>query len=112
MMGYLDEEEKTAECLSPNGWLKTGDVAHYDEDGFFFITDRLKELIKVRAYQVAPAELEALLLTHPHVDDAAVIPVKSEESGELPLAYVVMKLDIPSQKICEEEIKEWVKKKG
>ena len=48
MMGYLNAPEKTAECLNSNGWLKTGDVTHYDEDGFFFITDRLKELIKVR----------------------------------------------------------------
>lgn len=111
MMGYLNAPEKTAECLTPSGWLKTGDVAHYDKDGFFFITDRLKELIKVRGYQVAPAELEALLLTHENVDDAAVISVKSEESGELPIAYVVMKSDITSQHTREEDIKEWVKER-
>jgi len=111
MMGYLDAPGKTTECLSPTGWLKTGDIAHYDEDGFFFITDRLKELIKVRGYQVAPAELEALLLTHPRVDDAAVTSVKSEESGELPIAYVVMKSDTISQHTCEEDIKEWVKER-
>jgi len=111
MMGYLNAPEKTAECLDSNGWLKTGDLMYYDEDGFFFITDRLKELIKVRGYQVAPAELEALLLTHPRVNDAAVVPVKDEESGELPIAYVVMKLERTSQQTCEEDIKEWVKER-
>lgn len=108
MLGYLDDPVKTSECLSPDGWLKTGDIAYYDNDGFFFITDRLKELIKVRGYPVAPAELEALLLTHPCVNDAAVVPVKSEESGELPVAHVVVKLDVNTPCLCEDEIKEWV----
>jgi acyl-CoA synthetase (AMP-forming)/AMP-acid ligase II len=106
MLGYLDEPEKTRECLSKSGWLRTGDVAHYDEDGFFYITDRLKELIKVRGYQVAPAELESLLLTHDHVDDAAVIQVPCEKSGELPRAYVVMK---PGTETTEMDLYEWVK---
>ena len=109
MMGYLNDPEKTAECLGSDGWLKTGDVAQYDEDGFFYITDRLKELIKVRGYQVAPAELEALLLTHPNVGDAAVIPVDDEASGELPRAYITLKADELSQKVTENEVKEWVK---
>lgn len=112
-MGYLDEPEKTAECLSSKGWLKTGDVAYYDEDGYFFITDRIKEMIKVRGYQVAPAELEALLLTHPSIRDAAVIPVQDEECGELPRAYVVLKNDVLSQTTHpnENDIKEWVKER-
>mmetsp|Transcript_46541 Transcript_46541/g.113354 ORF Transcript_46541/g.113354 Transcript_46541/m.113354 type:complete len:706 (+) Transcript_46541:147-2264(+) len=91
MLGYLDDPEKTAECLSSNGWLRTGDVAYYDDGGYIYITDRIKELIKVRGYQVAPAELEALLLTHPDVNDVAVIPIDDESSGQLPRAYIVLK---------------------
>lgn len=111
MLGYLDAADKTAECLSKDGWLRTGDVARYDEDGFFYITDRLKELIKVRGYQVAPAELEALLLTNEHVKDAAVIPVLDEASGELPRAYVVLKDTEEAGTKTEHEIEEWVKER-
>lgn len=108
MMGYLDDPEQTKECLSGSGWLRTGDVCHYDEDGYFFITDRLKELIKVRGYQVAPAELEALLLTHDNIDDAAVIQIPDEASGELPRAYVVLKDGVST---TEEDIIAWVKER-
>jgi 4-coumarate--CoA ligase len=111
MLGYLDDPERTAECLSDSGWLRTGDVAYYDEDGYFVITDRLKELIKVRCYQVAPAELEALILTHDNVQDVAVIQVPDEESGELPRAYIVLKADEVSQRVGEEDIKAWVKER-
>jgi len=111
MMGYLNDPDKTAECLSSDGWLRTGDVAKYDEEGFFYITDRIKELIKVRGYQVAPAELEALLLTHPHLSDAAVIPVEDEQSGQLPRAYVTLKDNVMSSDVTEEDIKEWVKER-
>ena len=69
----------------------TGDIGHIDADGHLFIVDRLKELIKCSGFQVAPAELEALLLTHPQIADAAVIGVPDEESGEIPSAYVVLK---------------------
>lgn len=89
MMGYLDNPTQTKECISTQGWLRTGDIAYYDDDGYFFITDRIKELIKVRGHQVAPAELEAVLLTHPDVVDAAVIGIHDDYSGELPRAYVV-----------------------
>lgn len=111
MLGYLDAADKTAECLSKDGWLRTGDVARYDEDGFFYITDRLKELIKVRGFQVAPAELEALLLTNEHVKDAAVIPVLDEASGELPRAYVVLKDTEEAGRKTEHDIEEWVKER-
>jgi len=74
MLGYLNEPEKTAECLTSDGWLKTGDIAKIDEDGNIFITDRMKELIKFKGFQVAPAELEAVVCTHPGVQDATVIP--------------------------------------
>lgn len=111
MLGYMDDTEKTKECLSDSGWLRTGDVAHYDDDGFFYITDRLKELIKVRGYQVAPAELEALLLTHEHVSDSAVIQIADEASGELPRAYVVRKETEEAMNMTEEDVYEWVKER-
>jgi 4-coumarate--CoA ligase len=111
MLGYLDAPDKTNECLSKSGWLRTGDVAHYDEEGFIYITDRLKELIKVRGYQVAPAELEALLLTHPNISDAAVIQVPDEEAGELPRAYVVLNGDDASSNVSEDDVYQWMKER-
>jgi 4-coumarate--CoA ligase len=111
MMGYLDEPEKTAECLSRSGWLRTGDIAHYDEEGFIFITDRLKELIKVRGFQVAPAELEALLVTHDAISDAAVIQIPDDEAGELPRAYIVLNSTDAASDIQEKDIYEWVKER-
>ncbi len=89
MRGYLGNEEATAATVDADGWLHTGDIATVDADGFFEIVDRLKELIKYKGFQVAPAELEALLITHPAVADVAVIGVPDEEAGELPKAYVV-----------------------
>jgi acyl-CoA synthetase (AMP-forming)/AMP-acid ligase II len=89
MKGYLNNPEATAVTVDADGWLHTGDIGIVDEDGFLQVTDRLKELIKVKGYQVAPAELEALLLEHPRIADAAVIPVPDEESGERPKAFVV-----------------------
>jgi acyl-CoA synthetase (AMP-forming)/AMP-acid ligase II len=89
MRGYLNNEEAIADCLDEEGWLHTGDVATVDADGYFQIVDRLKELIKYKGYQVAPAELEALIITHPAVSDVAVIGVPDEEAGELPKAFVV-----------------------
>ena len=109
--GYLDDPDKTAECLSTSGWLRTGDVAHYDDDGFFYITDRIKELIKVRGYPVAPAELEALLLTHDWINDAAVIQIPDHESGELPRAYVVLKDREKQSDATKTHIYEWVKER-
>jgi 4-coumarate--CoA ligase len=96
MSGYLNMPDASARTLwtDPSDgrvWLRTGDVARVDADSFVFITDRAKELIKVKGLQVAPAELEALLLTHPLVLDAAVIPVADAASGELPRAYVVLR---------------------
>ena len=92
MQGYLDLPEKTQECLTEDGWLLTGDIAKIDEDGYVYITDRLKELIKYKGFQVAPAELEEVLCSHPGAD-ATVIPVEDDEAGELPRAYVVRKSD-------------------
>jgi acyl-CoA synthetase (AMP-forming)/AMP-acid ligase II len=89
MRGYLADDEATAATLTADGWLKTGDVAEVDAAGTFRIVDRVKELIKYKGYQVPPAELEALLLAHPAVADAAVIPIPDEHGGEAPKACVV-----------------------
>jgi acyl-CoA synthetase (AMP-forming)/AMP-acid ligase II len=89
MKGYLNNPDVTAATVDDDGWLHTGDIGVVDEDGFLEVTDRLKELIKVKGYQVAPAELEALLLKHPLVADAAVIPVPDDEAGERPKAFIV-----------------------
>jgi len=89
MRGYLGNEEATAATVDSEGWLHTGDVATVDADGYFKIVDRLKELIKFKGFQVAPAELEALIVNHPGVSDVAVIGVPDEEAGELPKAFVV-----------------------
>ncbi|XP_068661328.1 4-coumarate--CoA ligase-like 9 [Aristolochia californica] len=89
MKGYVGDDEATAATLNSVGWLKTGDLCYFDQDGFLFVVDRLKELIKYKAYQVAPAELEALLQSHPQIADAAVIPYPDEEAGQIPMAYVV-----------------------
>lgn len=91
MKGYLNNPEATAETIDADGWLHTGDVAFIDEDGHMTIVDRVKELIKFKGFQVAPAELEALLLTHPSIADAAVIGVPDDEAGERPRAFVVLK---------------------
>jgi len=89
MRGYLGDDEATASTLDDDGWLHTGDIGHADEDGWFYLVDRLKELIKYKGFQVAPAELEAVLLEHPRVADAAVIGSPDEEAGEVPKAFVV-----------------------
>ena len=90
MRGYLADAEATAATLTQDGWLKTGDVARVEEGGVFRIVDRVKELIKYKGYQVPPAELEALLIGHPAVADAAVIPMPDEGGGEAPKACVVV----------------------
>ncbi|GGQ32095.1 4-coumarate--CoA ligase family protein [Streptomyces pseudogriseolus] len=89
MKGYLGRPDATAAMIDEDGWLHTGDVGHADDDGWLFVVDRVKELIKYKGFQVAPAELEALLLTHPGVADAAVIGVYNEDGNEVPHAFVV-----------------------
>ncbi len=91
MKGYFNKPEATAACLTADGWFKTGDVAIADDHGWFQIVDRVKELIKYKGQQVAPAELEAVLLSHPAIADAAVIPVADDEAGEIPKAFVVLR---------------------
>jgi acyl-CoA synthetase (AMP-forming)/AMP-acid ligase II len=103
MAGYLGRPEATAQILDPDGWLRTGDLGYIDADGNVFIVDRLKELIKVNAYQVAPAEIEALLAGHPQVADAAVIPRPDARTGEVPVAVVV-----PDGTLEPDQLIDWV----
>jgi acyl-CoA synthetase (AMP-forming)/AMP-acid ligase II len=91
MDGYLGDPTATAATIDAQGWLHTGDLAQFDDDGYLYVVDRLKELIKCRGYQVAPAQLEAELVQHPAVADAAVVPRPDEEAGELPVAYVALR---------------------
>lgn len=105
MKGYLNNEEATALTIDEDRYLHTGDIGHVDEHGHYYIVDRLKELIKYKGFQVAPAELEALLLTHEAVADVAVIPVPDEEAGEIPKAFVVLK---PGMEATKEDLQEFV----
>ena len=97
MIGYLNNEQATKDTLTADGWLKTGDMAIIDADGYMFVVDRLKELIKYKGFQVAPAELEATLVAHPQIQDAAVIGQHDEEAGEIPVAFFVCPDPAPSQ---------------
>jgi len=101
MKGYLDNPTATANMISPDGWLRTGDIGFADDDGYFFIVDRAKELIKSRGYQVPPAELEAVLLTHPAIADAAVIGVPDPGAGEVPKAFVVTREPVTAGDIMD-----------
>ena len=106
MRGYLNQPEATAATLEPDGWLHTGDVGTFDADGFLWLVDRVKEIIKYKAYQVAPAELEAVLISHPEIADAAVIGVPDKESGEeLPKAFVVR---TPGAQLTEDAVIEYM----
>jgi len=89
MKGYLGRPAETAATITPEGWLRTGDIGRIDRDGQLCVVERLKELIKYKGFQVAPAELEALLLTHPAVADTAVVSKPDDEAGEIPKAFVV-----------------------
>ena len=101
MKGYLNRPEATAQTIDSEGWLHTGDIAYADEDGHFFIVDRAKELIKYKGFQVPPAELEAILLTHPCVADAAVVPFPDDEAGELPKAFIVSRASVEGEDILD-----------
>ena len=103
MVGYLNNEEATKETITEDGWLRTGDIAVVDEDGYYSIVDRLKELIKYKGFQVPPAELEAILIGHPAVADCAVIGVPDEEAGELPKGFVVIAegADVSDEELME-----------
>jgi acyl-CoA synthetase (AMP-forming)/AMP-acid ligase II len=101
MKGYLNNPAATSETLAANGWLRTGDIGRVDENGFFFIVDRLKELIKYKGYQVPPAELEAVLVSHPKVKDAGVIAMHTEDGEEAPMGCVVVEGDVEGDELLE-----------
>lgn len=105
MKGYVGDEEATRGTLDSESWFKTGDLGYFDEDGFLFFTDRMKELIKYNAYQVAPAELEHILQSHPDIIEAAVIPYPDEKAGQVPMAFIVKKF---SSNITKLEVKSYV----
>ncbi|MER6321404.1 4-coumarate--CoA ligase family protein [Streptomyces coelicoflavus] len=106
MKGYLGRPDATAAMIDEEGWLHTGDVGHVDTDGWLFVVDRVKELIKYKGFQVAPAELEALLLTHPGIADAAVIGEYNDDGNEVPHAFVVRQPAAPG--LAEGEIMMYV----
>jgi len=101
MKGYWKNPEATAATIDADGWLHTGDIGVVDDEGYLTLVDRLKELIKVKGYQVAPAELEALLLEHPQIADAAVIPVTDDEAGEVPKACVVARGPLTASQVTD-----------
>ncbi|XP_073130045.1 4-coumarate--CoA ligase 2 [Henckelia pumila] len=107
MKGYLNDAEATARTIDVDGWLHTGDIGYVDEDDDVFIIDRLKELIKFKGFQVPPAELESLLLSHPNIADAAVVPQNDEAAGEVPVAFVVA---ASGSEVTEEQVKEFIAK--
>ncbi|KAG6655480.1 4-coumarate--CoA ligase 2 [Carya illinoinensis] len=107
MKGYLNDPEATASTIDDEGWLHTGDIGYVDDDYEIFIVDRVKELIKFKGFQVPPAELEALLVSHPSIADAAVVPQKNDVAGEVPVAFVVRSNGF---ELTEEAVKEFVAK--
>ncbi|KAK9872491.1 hypothetical protein WA026_017958 [Henosepilachna vigintioctopunctata] len=108
MKGYCGDPEATKNAFSDDGWLLTGDVGYYDEDGDFYITDRLKELIKYKGFQVPPAEIEALLLTHPDIIDCGVVGIEDPRAGEIPIAFVVK---AENSYLTEKDVRKFVKGK-
>ncbi|KAK3183757.1 hypothetical protein Dsin_031043 [Dipteronia sinensis] len=108
MKGYIGDPGATSETLLKDGWMWTGDLCYIDEAGFVFVVDRLKELIKYKGYQVTPVELEQILLSHPDIADAAVVPYPDEESGQVPMAFVVRQ---PQSSLNQAQIMDFVAKR-
>ena len=107
--GYFENADATAQAFDAEGWYRTGDIGRVDEQGNLYITDRLKELIKYNGFQVAPAELEGILLGHPAVEDVAVIGVYSEaRATELPRAYVVAAPGHKGDALLGREMQTWL----
>jgi len=108
MKGYYNNPEATRMTFTEDGWFLTGDVGYYDEEFNFYITDRIKELIKFNGFQVPPAELEAVLLSHPEIQDSGVVGLPDERAGELPLAFVVKK---QGSLLTEVDVQNFVRRK-
>ncbi|KAK7404297.1 hypothetical protein VNO78_05077 [Psophocarpus tetragonolobus] len=106
MKGYLNDEKATKGAIDTEGWLHTGDIGYVDEDDEIFLIDRLKELIKYKGFQVPPAELEHLLITHPSISDAAVVPQNHHSAGQLPVAFVVAS----QSHLTEQAVKDFIAK--
>ena len=107
--GYLNNPAGTANTFSSDGYFKTGDVGYVDSQGNFYITDRVKELIKYKGFQVAPAELEGLLVSHPKVNDVAVMGIyDATQATEIPRAYIVPAQGVGRGKETEEEVAKWL----
>jgi len=111
VMGYFNNPKATEEAFDSEGFLRTGDEGSINSEGLLTIHDRIKEMIKVKGVQVAPAELEDLLLGHSKIEDCAVIGVPDDYSGEKPLAFVVLKPDIKAGNAVKEEVLGYVKEK-
>ncbi|KAM3414942.1 hypothetical protein BST61_g10082 [Cercospora zeina] len=110
--GYLNNVEGTRNALTEDGYFRTGDVGYQDQNGNFYITDRVKELIKYKGFQVPPAELEGYLVAHEKIDDVAVLGVfKEEQATEVPVAYVVLKQGVVASPSVEKEIVDWLNAK-
>jgi 4-coumarate--CoA ligase len=109
--GYLNNPKATAEAFDDEGYLRTGDEGSINSEGLIMIHDRIKEMIKVKGIQVAPAELEDLLLGHPNVEDCAVIGIPDDYSGERPFGFVVLKPGLKSSREVEQSILDYVKEK-
>ncbi|MFH4980901.1 hypothetical protein AB6A40_007610 [Gnathostoma spinigerum] len=108
MVGYFNRPYETAQVKTEDGWLRTGDIGYVDDNGFIYVVDRVKELIKVSGFQVAPAELEDILLKHPAIREAAVVGVPDEEGGEMPKAFIVTR---DGTHISEQEVNDYMKDK-
>ena len=108
MKGYLNNEKATNETIKEGNWLHSGDIAYYDDSLRFYIVDRLKELIKVKGFQVAPAELEDLIRSHADVKDVAVIGIQDEIKGEVPLAFIVTTKESVNKTIIKDRVHKFV----
>ncbi|PSN34955.1 hypothetical protein C0J52_17628 [Blattella germanica] len=105
MKEYIRNEEATKKTVDVDGWLQSGDLGYYNENGYFYIVDRLKEIIKYQGYQVSPSELETILIMHPAVQDAAVVGIEDEIYGELPRAFIVKET---GSSVTSDDIKEFI----
>lgn len=101
----MNNVDATRLMIDEDGWLHTGDIVHFDQDGFLHILDRVKEIIKYKGFQIAPADLEGVLITHPDIVDVAVTGALDEESGEIPVAFVVRRI---GSNISEEAVMDYL----